>query len=52
MQFNLSVIAKAFQTLFEDEEESDVYWLFSGFAKKAEKSVASCEEMVCVCVCA
>ena len=38
-------IAEAFLTLFEDESEEEIYWLFSNFMKKFE-SHSSKEDMV------
>ena len=39
-------IAEAFLTLFEEESEDDIYWLFSNFIKKLESQIILKEELV------
>ena len=34
----MQAIAEAFFTLFEEESEDDIYWLFASFMKKIESS--------------
>ena len=48
---NLSSIAKVMLHLFDFEEsESDIYWLFSGFAKQWEMKLSNIDKMVCITI--
>ncbi len=47
---NLSLIAKVILHFFNFEEsESEIYWLFSGFAKQWEAKLSNLDKMVRHC---